>query len=154
MTVNPNLMAARLSKFKIGDLALRSAFELERARGGAPHDRRALKDLADALRQSSGKEDVRGRVAHMRPGFFEPFEQLYRLRVSAEPESMEQIRDFVDELIDKLDAASEAQKPEDADEKLVDLCLSLHREFVRRQSAEGRFGRSQRSSIPVEALVG
>jgi hypothetical protein len=145
-------MAARLSKFKIGDLALRSAMELERARAGVKYDPGRLHELADALRTSAGKADEQGKMSHMRPGFLEPFERVYRARNSGEPKSYEQISEFVAKAIVEIDGAANEQIDDAIATRLVDFCLELNREFVRRQQSEGRVGRSQRG-VPVEAFV-
>lgn len=147
-------MAARLSKFKVGELALKSALELERARMGASYDRLQLAELADALRVSAGASDDSGKVAFMRPGYLEPLERVYFSNKSSAPESAEELRHFVEEAISQIDLAASAQ--DSIDEKslnrLVDLCLELNREFVRRNLSESRGGRRQRS-VPVEAFV-
>ena len=145
-------MGARLSKFKIGDLALRSALELERARAGEDYDTAPLRDLADALKQMSMPLLGPTGVASMRPGYFEPLERLYRSHSSEAPNSFDQISAFVGRAIAELDVVASNRKVPDTLPRLVNFCIELHREFVRRPAAEGRFGRSQRS-VPVEALV-
>lgn len=146
------MAAAGLSKFMIGDLALRSALELERALAGGSYDKDPLHSLAAALRQSSGVEDMSGGVSHMRPGYFEPFERVYRARNTTEPKSLKQIREFLDRAIHDIDAAADQSLNSDLASQLVDFCLELNREFVRRQPSEDNVGRSRRS-IPVEAFV-
>jgi hypothetical protein len=78
----------RLSKSDIGDLALDSALQLERARSGRPINTKPLHTLAAALRYSAGADDESGSVAAMWPGYFDPFERLYRSRQSAVPKSL------------------------------------------------------------------
>lgn len=145
-------MAVRLSKFKVGDLALRSALQLERARTGATYDKSPLTDLAEALRVSAGEPDNADRIAHMRPGYFEPFERIYRSRLDQEPTSLDEIRQFVARAIVDIDAAAQDHVSDTAMAKLVDFCLELNREFVRRPPAENKVGRRQRSA-PVEAFI-
>jgi hypothetical protein len=147
-----SMAAAQLSKFMIGDLALRSALELERALAGANYDKEPLHSLAAALRQSSGAEPVSGGVSHMRPGYFEPFQRVYRARNTAEPKSLKQIREFLDKAIYDIDAAADQPLDRDLASRLVDFCLEVNREFVRRQPSEDNVGRSRRS-VPVEAFV-
>jgi hypothetical protein len=152
MTMHTQAMAARLSKFKVGDLALKSALQLERARAGVPYDKSQLAELAEALRVSAGEQDDTGRVSHMRPGYFEPFERVYRSSVEAEPQSSEEIRTFVIKAIADIDAAAHDEINGSLVSKLVDFCLELNREFVRRPPVEDRVGRRQRS-LPIEAFV-
>lgn len=146
-------MAARLSKFKVGELALKSALELERARAGIKYDRRQLIELADALRVSAGQDETGGKVAYMRPGYVEPFERVYRSTKDIEPKSTEDIQTFVIKAIADIDiAVGEGKLNEKLVSKLVDFCLELNREFVRRQPTENRVGRRQRS-VAIEAFV-
>lgn len=146
-------MAARLSKFKVGDLALRSALELERARAGLPHDRSRLTALAEALRVSAGEQDEATEVSYMRPGYLEPFERVYLSSHSNEPKTSDEIVRYVAKVIGDIDAAARNEQiPEALASKLVDFCIELNREFVRRQPTETRGGRKQRG-VPVEALV-
>lgn len=145
-------MAARLSKFKVGDLALKSALQLERARAGIPYDKSQLTELADALRASAGEPDESGRASYMRPGYFEPFERVYRSSVDAEPKSSDEIRKFFIKAIADIDTAAQQNLNEKVLSKLVDFCLELNREFVRRPASENRVGRRQRS-VEVEAFV-
>ncbi|MEG3148190.1 hypothetical protein U1839_26375 [Sphingomonas sp. RT2P30] len=152
MTMHTQGMAVRLSKFKVGDLALKSALQLERARTGATYDKSPLTDLAEALRVSAGEPDDAGKISYMRPGYFEPFERVYRSSVEHEPKSIDEIRKFFAGAIIDIDAAA-TDHISDADmAKLVDFCLELNREFVRRPTAENKVGRRQRS-IPIEAFV-
>lgn len=145
-------MAARLSKFKVGDLALKSALQLERVRAGVSDDKSQLLALAEALRVSAGDCDDPGKAARMSPGYFEPFERVYRSSLASEPKSSADILRFVDDAIHQIDAAAAGKISGSALAKLVDLCLELNREFVRRPVAEAKVGRSQRS-VPIEAFV-
>ncbi len=145
-------MAVRLSKFKVGDLALKSALELERARAGVDYDKSQLTELADALRVSAGEDENAGSVAYMRPGYFEPFERVYRSSHAIEPKSSDDIRKFVIAAIKDIDTAANKKIDEKLLTKLVDFCLELNREFVR-QPTENRGGRRPRS-VAIEALVG
>ena len=153
MNVQTHSMAARLSKFKVGDLAMKSALQLERARAGLPYDKGQLISLAEALRVSAGQEDQAGKVSYMRPGYFEPFERVYRSSHQSAPSSTDEIRRFFIQSIADIDAAAVTDRiDEGVVRKLVDFCLELNREFIRRQPTEGRVGRRQRS-VPVEAFV-
>lgn len=153
MTVHTQSMAARLSKFTVGDLALRSALQLERARAGIPYDKSQLTALADALRVSTGLEDRAATVSYMRPGYFEPFERVYRSHHDSDPKSYEDVRRYVIDTIEDIDAATERDTIGDTvASTLVDFCLELNREFVRRRPTENRSGRRQRS-VEVEAFI-
>ena len=152
MTMQMHAMAARLSKFKVGDLALKSAMQLERARVGSNYDTAPLSALATALRVSAGEPDDSGHVAYMRPGYFEPFERVYRSSHDHEPKSFDEIRAFVEEAIKDIDKAAEDKLKEPFIAKLVDFCLELNREFVRRPPTENRVGRRHRN-VPIEAFV-
>jgi hypothetical protein len=152
MFMHTHSMAARLSKFKVGELALKSALELERARAGISYDRSQLTELAEALRVSAGQNDEKGKMAFMRPGYFEPFERVYRSSLDADPKSIEDIQKFVIKTIEDIDAVAQDEVSLETMSKLVDFCLELNREFVRRQPTENRVGRRQRS-VAVEAFV-
>ena len=152
MVMQTHSMAARLSKFKVGELALKSALQLERARAGVSCDMTQLHQLAEALRVSAGENDESGKAAYMRPGYFEPFERVYRSSVAADPTSIDDIRQFVIEAIEKIDSVTETDVDPEVAKKLVDFCLELNREFVRRTPAENRVGRRQRS-VAIEAFV-
>ncbi len=155
MAIQAHSMAARLSKFKVGELALKSALQLERARAGISYDKSQLSQLAEALRVSAGEVHEEGRVAYMRPGYFEPFERVYRSSHKADPTSIDEIRQFVIETIESIESIdSTAGNAADsaAMKKLVDFCLQLNREFVQRKPAENRVGRRQRS-VAIEAFV-
>lgn len=140
----------RLSKFKIGDLALRSAWELERARSNMEFDHTPLCELARALEQSSDVGASQG-VTYMRPGYFEPLEKVYHVSHAGQPESFENVKAFVKEATARLKLVVSVGAS-DHDDELVDFCLELHRAFIRRMPVEGRHEQKNRS-IPTEALV-
>jgi hypothetical protein len=144
-------MEARLSKLKIGDLALRSAWELERARSHMTYDSAPLSELANALECSSEVSASQGSVTYMRPGYFEPLEKVYHLRHADEPETLEGVKQFVSEATQRLKLVV-TQGVGDKDDELVDFCLELHRAFVRRSPVEGRHEHKNRS-IPAEAFI-
>ena len=152
MTIQMHSMAAKLSKFKVGDLAMSSALQLERARAGLNYDKSQLASLADALRLSTGDDGGAGKVSYMRPGYFEPFERVYQSSNKTPPKSSEEIRGFVIKSIAEIEAAVNDHIDDDVVAKLVDFCLDLNREFIRRQPTENRVDRRQRS-VPLEAFV-
>jgi hypothetical protein len=142
----------RLSKFKIGDLALRSAWELERARSRLNFNREPLRQLAEALEKSSDVGASQGAVVYMRPGYFEPLERVYRVRHSSEPESLEGVQRFVQDATISLKKVVADDASSEVSGELVDFCLELHRAFIRRVPAEGRHEHTN-CGIPTEALV-
>lgn len=144
-------MGIRLSKFQIGDLALRSAWELERARSHLPFDNTPLRELANALERSSEVSASQGSVTYMRPGYFEPLERVYHVRHSNEPDTPDGVKNFVKEATVRLKLVV-SNGASERDGELVDFCLELHRAFIRRIPAEGRHEHKNRS-IPTEAFV-
>lgn len=145
------MIEARFSKFKIGDLALRSAWELERVRSHMKFDPAPLCELVDALEKSSGVGKSHAGVAYMRPGYFEPLQKVYLWSHSQEPESLEGVKQFVEEATARMKLVVTGTTSEVSDE-LVDFCLELHRAFIRRMPAEGRHEHKDRS-ISTEAIV-
>ena len=145
------ITGARLSKFQIGDLALRSAWELERARSDLSFDRVPLHELADALERSAEGSASQGNVTYMRPGYFEPLEKVYHVRRSQGPDTPDGVMQFVKEAPSMLKlVVTDGTSGRDAE--LVDFCLELHRAFIRRRPAEGRHEQKNRS-IPTEAFI-
>lgn len=142
-------MEARLSKFKIGDLALRSAWELERARSEMRFDPVPLRELASALESSSEIGAPQGSVTYMRPGYFEPLEKVYHVKHAEASDTPESVKLYVKEATARLKIVA-ADGASDQDVDLVDFCLELHRAFIRRTPAEGRHEHKNRR-IPVEA---
>lgn len=145
------MMQARYSKFRIGDLALRSAWELERARSNMAFNPAPLGDLAAALEKSSGVGTSQAGVVYMRPGYFEPLQKVYRVSHSEGPESLEGVKHFVEEATARLKQVVASGTSEGSDE-LVEFCLELHRAFIRRMPAEGRHETTDRS-VSTEALI-
>lgn len=141
----------RVSKFRIGDLALSSALELERARMNVAFEAAPLHQLADALQQTSLASEP-GAVARMRPGYYEPFDRLYRSRITEAPQSLDEIRKLVDWAVDELKKVAGAEGKGEAASDLVNFCIQLHQEFVGRPAAEARFGRAQRT-VPAAAGI-
>ncbi len=141
----------RLSKFQIGDLALRSAWEMERARSLLPFDNTPICELANALERSSEVNASQGGVTYMRPGYFEPLERVYHVRHSNDPDTPDGVKNFVKEATGYLKLVAIDGASDRLDE-LIDFCLELHRAFIRRIPAEGRHEHNNRS-IQTEAFV-
>ncbi len=149
--VEQSVVKRRISKFRIGDLALASALELERARTRGIFKSAPLEELAQALTQTSLKSEP-GAIAAMRPGYFEPFDRLFRSRETNGPDSLDQIDKLVAWAIEGLgDIARTEGKGEKASD-LLKFCLQLHQEFVGRPASEARFGRTQRTFPTASSL--
>lgn len=142
----------RVSKFRIGDLALDSALELERARIGGTFTAYPLEALAEALQQTSLDPLPGTMVSSMRPGYFEPFDRVQRTRAPSAERSSDDIRNLVDWAVAELKRVAQTSGLDDQAGELVNFCIQLHQEFVGRPAAEARFGRAQRS-IPSSAGI-
>lgn len=142
----------RVSKFRIGDLALDSALELERARVGGQFTAGPLVALADALEQTSFDSTQGTAVSSMRPGYFESFDRVQRCRVHPTQNKADDIRALVEWAITELKRMAQTSGIDDQASELVNFCVQLHQEFVGRPAAEARFGRTQRSIPPSTGL--
>lgn len=140
----------RVSKFRIGDLALDSALELERARISGQFTAGPLEALANALQQTSFDPPPGSMVSSMRPGYFEPFDRVQRSHSPSAQHGTEDIRALVDWAIAELKRVAQLNGIDGQAGELVNFCVQLHQEFVGRPAAEARFGRTQRS-IPSSA---
>ncbi len=141
----------RVSKFRIGDLALASALELERARTNGAFTATPLLELAEALKQTSlGAES--GVIAAMHPGYFEPFDRLNRSRHSGAYNTLEGVPGLVTWAITALGEVAQTNGKGEAVAELLNFCFQLHQEFVGRPAAEARFARA-RGTFPSEAGI-
>lgn len=140
---------SRLSQFMIGDLALRSAYELERALSDMEFDPDPLRELAAALDRSSEIGHEQGDAIYMRPGYFEPLETVYLVHHSADTDTPKLVRAFVKDATEKLMSIADRRSGVE-DKALVDLCLELHRAFIRRVVPKEKNEQSYRG-IPLEA---
>ena len=125
--------------------------QLQRAKAGGQFDATPLHELAAALRHSAGTDDTSGSMSHMWPGYLDPFERLYRSSKDIEPDSFEQIRDFIGSSIHQIDSVS-AGHPLDQGlaSRLIEFCMQLNLELGRRHWLETRVDDSRRRD-PVEA---
>ena len=142
----------RVSKFRIGDLALDSARELERARINGTFTADPLEALAEALQQTSCDPPPGAMLSSMRPGYFEPFDRVQRTRAPSAERKTDDIRGLIDWAITELKRVAQSGGLDDQAGELVNFCVQLHQEFVGRPAAEARFGRAQRS-IPSSAGI-
>lgn len=125
-----------VSKFALSDLAFRSALELEQARQGKDFDRALLAKLAAALSNASNPRSEGASFRFVEPGYYEPFERLYKLSHEVDASSVEQIQDFFKVEIRKLEGLSHRPPTSSEAAELVDFCVSLHRELVNALAAE------------------
>ncbi|QYE35687.1 MULTISPECIES: hypothetical protein [Sphingosinicellaceae] len=139
--------APLLSKFVIGDLALRSALELELAKNCMKFSPLPLQDLAQALRQTSFPSSANAAAA-MRPGYFESFNRVSSSETagSGDDGAIDRLLDWA---VDGLNRLADQHGRGDDSDKVVDFCLKLHSEFVGRPAAEARFGRSGTIAAPA-----
>lgn len=141
---------ALLSKFVIGDLALRSALQLEKARKQTGFSPDPLKRLAAALRQTSFPASP-DHAAALRPGYYESFTRLSIEGVATRPMQDAEIDSMLDWAVGGLDELAAHEGVGERACALVDFCVQLHEEFVGRPAAEARFAPS--GTVETSALV-
>lgn len=136
-----------LTKFVIGDLALRSALQLEKARKHRDFSPEPLVSLAAALRQTSFPASATSAAA-MRPGFYEAFS---RVSVKSETEDAQSkgIDGMLEWAVGGLTDLAERKGLGEESGALVEFCVQLHDEFVGRPAAEARFGRPATVAAPA-----
>lgn len=138
-----------LTKFVIGNLALRSALQLEKARKQRAFSPDPLRRLAEALRQTSFPSSAQAATA-MRPGFYEAFSRV-SIKGLTLPNAQddESIGSLLDWAVEGLTSLAEHEGIGNNSEELVDFCVQLHDEFVGRPAAEARFGRPGTVAAPA-----
>lgn len=147
-SMDPVTDAPLLTKFVIGDLALRSALQLEKARKQRAFSPDPLLRLATALCQTSFPPSADAAAA-MRPGFYESFSRL-SFKVGPEPATQEHdIGGMLEWAVGGLRELAEHKGIGEASDRLVDFCVQLHDEFVGRPAAEARFERPGTVSAPA-----
>lgn len=149
--MEPAVEGALLSKFIIGDLALRSALQLEKARKHGQFSPDPLRRLAVALRQTSFPASPDHAIA-LRPGYYESFTRLSVEGVAIRPMQDAEIGSMLDWAVGSLDQLADGNGVGDRSRALVDFCVQLHEEFVGRPAAEARFG--QPGTVEASASVG
>lgn len=140
-----------LTKFVIGDLALRSALQLEKARKHGAFSPDPLRRLAVALRQTSFPASPEHAVA-LRPGYFESFTRISVEGVVARPVQESDIGQMLEWAVVGLNNLADHDGVGEGSMALVDFCVQLHEEFVGRPAAEARFGPS--GSVEASARIG
>ncbi|MEH3102640.1 MAG: hypothetical protein PGN12_01880 [Sphingomonas phyllosphaerae] len=139
-----------LTKFVIGDLALRSALQLEKARKNGRFSPEPLRRLAVALRQTSFPASAE-RAAALRPGYYESFTRLSINGVVTHPMQDAEIGNMLEWAVGNLNDLADGSGVGDRASALVDFCVQLHEEFVGRPAAEARFGPP--GTVETSALV-
>src|SRR5260370_30267376 len=95
-------LAVSSSKYALTDLALQSAIELERIKAGMNHNSEVLDRLAKTLLQTSDPDVRDAPFRFVEPGYYEPFERLYRLKESPQSAAIEEIQAFIKRTSEKL----------------------------------------------------
>jgi len=127
-------LAASPSKFELADLALQSAIELERIKAGMNHNGEVLDRLAATLVKTCdpGARDAPFRFVE--PGYYEPFERLYRLQESPQSTAIEEIQAFIKRTSAKLSQVAQGDKA--LASELIGFCVALHQELLQEITAE------------------
>lgn len=123
-----------LSTFALADLALQAAIELDRMGAGLDHDPAVLVDLADALRRTSHPPADAPPFRFVEPGYYLPFERLYRTIESRNPAVLENIQAYLQRTSDALSQADSADQAE-----LTSFCVALHQALIQDSTAEDGF---------------
>lgn len=127
-------MGSNTSKFRLTQLALRAAVELERARAGGMARREPLEALSTALLQTSGVDEGSAPFRFVEPGFYQPLQRLYHDQQSVHATDVEHIQDLVRRTSEDLAAAAGGSQVNT--EALIRFCLALHQELIEELTAE------------------
>ena len=122
------------STFALTDLALQAAIELDRMRAGLAHDGTVLTQLAAALRLTSEPPAHSPPFRFVEPGYYLPFERLYRTQESRQPGALKDIQDYIQRTSDALSHADPADQV-----KLTNFCVALHQALIQDSTAEDGF---------------
>lgn len=122
------------STFALTDLALQAAIELDRMRIGLPHNPEVLAQLAAALRVTSEPPSSAPPFRFVEPGYYLPFERLYRTQESRQPGALKDIQDYIQRTSDALSQADHADQAE-----LTNFCVALHQALIQDSTAEDGF---------------
>lgn len=125
-----------LSKFAFSDLAIRSAVELEKARAGTDFETAPLEQLAAALTRTSHPDDAGAPFKFVEPGYYEPYERLYRQKQPERAKGVEEIQAFVGDAVERLRAFKPGSAQKESAVELVKFCIALHRELIRELASE------------------
>lgn len=122
------------STYALTNLALQSAIELERAKAGMKFDKKPLRDLANALVQTSRANATGEAFRFVEPGYYEPFERLYLSRGDKPSNTVTGIQAFIREASERIANAAEGKRSDAV--KLIEFCLALHQELIQEFSVE------------------
>jgi len=125
------------SKYSLSDLALRSVVELERMGAGMDYNAQVFGELSTALMQTSEPAAGAVQFRFVEPGYYDPFERLYRSVSSAPRADLEQIQNYMKTVSSHLEALSKGQN--EAAPTMLPVCVALHQELVQELSAEDVF---------------
>ena len=140
------------SKYGLSNLAMRSIVELERINAGLDSDLEVFTSLADALRQRSEPTHCTAHFRFVEPGYYEPFERMYRMASSASDGDVEHIQDYMKTVTHQLSAVAGGQTDEVA--ALLPICIALHQELVQQITGEDGFDVHERSPFVEEPAAG
>ena len=121
------------TRFRLTQLALRAAVELDRARSGAEAHGEPLQALAQALLQTT-RGDEGGPFHFIDPGFYQPLQRLYFDQESVRASDVEHIQGLIRRVSDGLARAAGGSR--DDTEALVRFCVALHQELIEDLTAE------------------
>lgn len=133
------------SKYALSDLTLNSIVELERLLAGLDCNRETFARLAEALQQASEPTSGTTQFRFIEPGYYEPFERLYRNASSAFDGDVAHIQGFMKKVGSELTAlAMDWGKPE---QTLLPFCIALHSELIRELTVEDHFVGSGKTAV-------
>lgn len=122
------------STFALADLALQAAIELDRKRAGLAHTPEVMAELAEALRLTSEPPASSTPFRFVEPGYYIPFERLYRAQDATHSGAVKDIQDYIQRTSDALSRADQADQVE-----LIDFCIALHQALIQNNTAEDVF---------------
>lgn len=127
-------MGQATSKFRLTQLALRAAVELERVRaGGQPH-REPLDALSQALLHTSGSDEGATPFRFVEPGFYQPLQRLYYDHESVPASDVEHIQALIRRISEALARVADGSLV--GTDALIRFCVALHQELIEEQTAE------------------
>lgn len=140
------------SKYGLSRLALHSIVALERMKAGMDCDPDVFRNLATALRQRSEPSACTMQFRFVEPGYYEPFERLYRMASSTSDGDVEHIQDYMKTVSHQLESVAGGEV--DAAASLLPVCIALHQELVQQISGEDGFDIHERSPFFEESATG
>jgi len=123
-----------ISRFRLTQLALRAAVELDRVRSGADPRRETLQALSEALLQTTAADEGSGPFRFIDPGFYQPLQRLYYGQESVRASDVEHIQALIRRVSEDLARAADGSRADT--EALVRFCVALHQELIEELTAE------------------